>query len=507
MGFGTVFSAAINGLDVELIQVEADISNGLPMFHMVGYLSAEVKEAAERVRTAIKNIEIQLPAKKTIINLSPGDVKKRGASFDLPIAVSVMAALNEIDSRMLEKTLIIGELSLDGAVQKVAGVLPIVREAKRQGFQTCILPWQNVWEGTIIEGIKIIGIEHLKEAYLYLGHKKIDIKESPKIEIVESKKEMPDFKDVRGQSILKRAIEVAVAGGHNLLLLGPPGSGKSMAAKRIPGILPTLSFEESMEITKIYSVIGMLEKEHPLIRNRPFREVHHSISKTALIGGGRIPKPGEISLAHKGVLFLDELAEFQKPVLEALRQPLEEKNIRITRNQSTHVFPAECMLVSALNPCPCGNYPDYERCACTLAQIQRHLGKISYPFLNRMDICVEVPKVPYQYLKSTKESEPSSIIKERVERARQKQLKRYGFDCTNTMLNPSQIQEFCSLQREEEQLMEQAFQTLELTARTYHKVLKVARTIADLDDSEKIKKEHLREAIGYRSVDKKFWGR
>ena len=352
MAFSSVLSAAIHGLHVEMIHVEADVSNGLPVFHMVGYLSSEVKEASERVRTAVRNSEIRIPAKKMVINLAPATVRKRGASFDLPIALALLAALGIFPEEKLKDVLVLGELGLDGSVQAVSGVLPIVMKAREEGCKACILPKQNMSEGALVENMQILGVEHLKEACAYLkGEKALQYVNSKHKQGMENPlgTTLVDYSDIQGQQAVKRAAEVAVAGGHNLLLVGPPGSGKSMMAQRIPTILPPPTLEESMEITKIYSVLGMVDKEHPLITGRPFRSVHHTVTKAALIGGGLIPVPGEISLAHGGVLFLDELAEFQKPVLEVLRQPLEEHQIRITRSHGNYVFPANFTLAAAMN--------------------------------------------------------------------------------------------------------------------------------------------------------------
>lgn len=388
MAFSSIASACVQGLHIEVIHAESDVSNGLPMFHMVGYLSSEVKEAAERVRTAIRNSGFSLPPKKIVVNLSPATVKKKGASYDLPIALSVLEAVGNLPAKALERVLVAGELSLDGKVQEVEGVLPIVLEAKAQGFHTCILPEKNIREGRLVPGIRIIGAGTLEQLCRDLNKKEgLGEKISETKAITEFKQiwepEMlydVDYSDICGQDMVKRAVEVAVAGGHNLLLVGPPGSGKSMVAKRIPTILPPMQLEESMEVTKIYSVAGMVDREHPLITKRPFRSVHHTVTRAALIGGGVIPNPGEISLAHGGVLFLDELAEFHKPVLEVLRQPLEEHKIRISRNSGCYEYPADFMLIAAMNPCPCGNYPDLNKCNCTKTQIQNYLGHVSQPF-------------------------------------------------------------------------------------------------------------------------------
>lgn len=508
--FSSILSATLQGLAVEFINVEADVSNGLPMFHLVGYLSSEVKEAGERVRTAIRNSEFYLPAKKVVINLSPADKKKRGTSFDLPIAISVLAAMGEVRLQNYENVLMIGELSLDGAVKPVAGVLPVIIAAKQKGCKCCVVPKTNAKEASLVDGINVIGVSHLKEVCSILnGEKQPRYEEQENESSEKSQVQQLDYAEIRGQYLAKRAVEVAVAGNHNILMIGSPGSGKTAIAKRIPSILPPLTKEESMELTMIYSIMGELNEEQPLVKERPFREVYQSITKCALLGGGTIPKPGEISLANKGVLFLDEVAEFSRPVLEILRKPLEEKYVKIVREKGEYLFPADTLLVAAMNPCPCGNYPDLNKCHCTSVQIESYLGKLSQPFLDRIDICIEVEKVPYEDLVNVKNEENSESIRERVVKAREMQAERYkgmGIS-TNSQLGIKDINSVCVLDDECKEFLKLAFERMGLTARAYHKVLCVARTIADLDGKEYIEGKHLREALGYRTMNQKYWRR
>ncbi len=500
--YSMVMTAANRGLESVCIQVEADVSDGLPVFDMVGFLSSEVREARERVRTALHNCGYRVPAKRITVNLSPADVKKSGSGFDLPVAVAILAALGEIKKEMLNNTLVLGEISLNGRIQPIRGILPTVAKAKETGIKRCLLPCANKAEAELIPDMEIWAVETLQELVMCMRKGCYTPKPAVSCDKGTQKEAEPDFSEINGQAAVKRACEVAVAGMHNFLMIGPPGSGKTMTARRIPGILPPMTAEEQMEVSKVYSICGMLPQKDSLMDRRPFRSPHHTISPNGLSGGGSIPKPGEISLAHKGVLFLDELPEYKKSTLEILRQPMEDKQITLVRQSGIYRYPADFMLVAAMNPCPCGYFPDYNRCQCTPFQIQQYQGKISQPFLNRMDICVEVPGVRYEDLSGAVSEESSEAVRSRVEQARKRQIQRYRGKklLFNAELTGVQLEEFCKLGRQEEQMMRQAFETLSLTARTYHKVLKVARTIADLDGEEQIGMEHLQEALIYRNV-------
>ena len=514
----SVVSGAVHGISSYLMQIEVDVSDGLPGFSMVGFLSSEVKETIDRVKVAIRNNGIKLPSSKFTINLSPADIKKEGVIVDLPVAVGILVAMGEINEESLEGTVILGELGLDGDVKHINGTLPIVIKAKECGFKTVILPKANAREGAVIDGISIIGVETLGEVIAYLNAEaqekslliaptKVDIESLFKDSETEPSNE--DFADINGQAAVKRAVEIAAAGFHHVLVVGPPGSGKSMVAKRIPTILPPLSVKESLEVSTIYSVAGMLGENDSLITKRPFVAPHHMITETALVGGGQVPRPGVISLSHRGVLFLDEMPEFPRNKLDMLRQPIEDRKVNIVRSKGNFIYPADFQLVGALNPCPCGYYPDRNKCKCTPNEIRRYLGRISGPILDRIDICVEAPRVDISDLteKTKRINESSATIRQRVMKAREIQEKRFnGTELKfNSEMSPKDIKKYCKLGIREENYLEDAFCRMELSARAYHKVLRVARTIADIDGSENIQQIHLCEALSYRLTDGKYW--
>lgn len=508
--FGRVITAAICGIESCKVAVEADVSEGMPTFSMVGFLASEVREAQDRVRTALKNSGIALPVKRITVNLAPADVRKSGSGFDLPIAVAVLAALGYVPQDSLEGILFVGELSLNGDIHRARGVLEMVSSAAAYGCHTCVVPEGNLSEGSVIRGIRVLGAESLQQVLRFLTGTESLKENTINIEEIRSEQEEnagEDFADIQGQAVLRRACEVAVSGMHNLLMVGPPGAGKTMTAKRIPTILPSTSMEEALEISKIYSIAGMLPEEVGLMTRRPFRAPHHTVTPVALAGGGKTPRPGEVSLAHRGVLYLDELPEFQNSTLEILRQPMEEGKVSISRNSGNYQFPANFVLAASMNPCKCGFYPDMNRCTCSLREVKRYLDHVSQPLLDRIDICVEAQPVLYNELTSREKGESSASIRQRVTRTQKIQQERYrGTEFHfNSDLTMSAVKKYCALGKEEQNLMEETFEKLELTARAYGKILKVARTIADIDEKEQIQLEHLGEAICYRSLDKKFW--
>ncbi len=504
--YSTVRTAALEGICALPIQVEVDISSGMPIFDMVGNLSSEVREAKERVKTALHNCGIILPAKRITVNFTPANIKKSGTGFDLPVAIALIASMGIVDFNKTQNYLFIGELNLKGDILPVNGILPIVSDGLIQGIDNFIVPYDNYNEAKLVPMANVYGFRHFTEIITFLNegnYTQINIENNSS-----NRDKRIDFADVNGQNLIKRACEISASGMHNMLMIGSPGAGKTMIAERMPTILPPLNEQEKIDLSKIYSVCGLLDNNNALVNDRPFRNPHYSITKRSLIGGGYPVKPGEISLAHNGVLFLDELVEFAGGIIDSLRKPLEENVIRLSRGNSNVVYPSDFLFLGAMNPCNCGYYPDMQRCRCTATTLKRYFEKLSQPLLDRIDICVDAPVLSFEDISEKRKNESSETIRERVIRCHEIQRERYSNEdfLYNSKIPANKMSEYCFLDDKEKSYMENMYHKLNLTARTYHKILRVARTIADMDGCRLIKMKHLNEAICYRSVNEKYWG-